>query len=344
MKKWIAATAAVMMLAAGCSKETKNEEVQQHKEKEVEDIEKEEVAKLPYDFPLTGVPTEQEPSRRAIAVVVNNHPKARPQSGLDEADLIYEVLAEGDVTRFIAIYQSEQPEKVGPVRSAREYFIDLALGYDSFFVAHGYSPEAKAMLERGEIDNINGMQYDGTLFKRASFRKAPHNSYITYENMLKGAEKKGSEMDKAPESAVFLSEEESDQLEGAAAEGFMVSYGPASFNSIYEYVPEKGKYHRFTGSEETVDLDTNEPVLIDNILVVQMDHRIVDSAGRREIDIKSGGKGYLFQKGKVNEIEWKNEDGRIIPYNGGVKAGLVPGKTWINIVPSISDVSFDSQQ
>lgn len=345
MKKWIAATAAVMMLTAGCSsKETKNEEVQQHKEKEVEDVEKEVVAKLPYDFPLTGIGTEQEPSGRAIAVVVNNHPKARPQSGLDKADLVYEVLAEGDVTRFIAIFQSEQPEKVGPVRSAREYFIDLALGYDSFFVAHGYSPEAKAMLDRGEIDNINGMQFDGTLFKRASFRKAPHNSYITYENMLKGAEKNGSEMNKAPESAVFLSKEESDQLEGVAAEDFMVSYGATSFNFIFEYDTETDKYHRFSGNEKTVDLDSNEPVLLDNILVVQMKHNVVDSAGRRDIDIKSGGKGYLFQKGKVNEIQWKNEAGRIIPYKDGVKAGLVPGKTWINIVPSISDVSFDSQQ
>lgn len=345
IKKWIAAAAAVLLLTAGCSsKETdKKEEVQpKEEEKEVEEVVKE-AEELPYQFPLTGVGTKEEPAGRAIAVVINNHPKARPQSGIDKADLVYEVLAEGDVTRFIAIFQSEHPEKVGPVRSAREYFIDLALGYDSFFVAHGYSPEAKEMLARGEIDNINGIQYDGTLFKRASFRKAPHNSYITYENILKGAEKKDYKMDQVPDSAVFLTKEEYESLEGTDAKSFMVSYGTPSFNVIYEYDAETKKYHRFSGDEETVDLDSKDPVLLDNLLVVQMDHEIVDSAGRREINLASGGKGYLFQKGLVNEIQWKSEAGRIIPYKDGVKAGFVPGKTWINIVPSISDISFDSQ-
>jgi hypothetical protein len=346
IKKWIVATAAVMILAAGCSSketETKKDTAKPQKEKEVEEVVKE-AEELPYQFPLTGVGTKDEPSGRAIAVVVNNHPKARPQSGLNEADLVYEVLAEGEVTRLIAVYQSEQPEKVGPIRSAREYFIDLASGYDSFFVAHGYSPEAKEMLDRGDIDNINGIQYDGSLFKRASFRKAPHNSYITYDNMLKGAEKREYEMDQAPESATFLSKEEFDALQGSAAEDIMVSYGTPSFDLIYEYDGEAGKYHRFSGNEETADYDSKEPVLIDNLLVVQMDHAVVDSAGRRAINLTSGGKGFLFQKGKVNEIQWKNEAGRIIPYKDGVKAGFVPGKTWINIVPAISDVSFDSQQ
>lgn len=346
MKKWIAASAAMMILLAGCSSketETKNDTANQHKEKEVEDVVKE-AEKLPYQFPLTGIGTKKEPDGRAIAVVVNNHPKARPQSGLHEADLVYEVLAEGEVTRLIAIFQSEHPENVGPIRSAREYFIDLALGYDSFFVAHGYSPEAKEMLDRGDIDNINGIQYDGSLFKRASFRKAPHNSYITYENMIKGAEKRDYDMDATPDSAVFLSEEEFEGLDGAAAEDIMVSYGTPDFDLIYEYDAEAGKYHRFSGNEETADLDSKEPVLIDNLLVVQMNHNIVDSAGRREIDLESGSTGYLFQKGIVNEIQWKNEAGRIIPYKDGEKAGFVPGKTWINIVPSISDVSFDSPQ
>lgn len=342
MKKWIAVIAAVSILTAGCSNK-EEKAVKQHKEKEVENVSKEADTELPYNFPLTGIGAEEESSTRAVAVVVNNHPKARPQSGLDKADIIHEVLAEGNVTRFVAVYQSEQPEKVGPVRSAREYFIDLAAGYDSFFIAHGYSPEAREMLQRGEIDNINGMNYDGTLFKRASFRKAPHNSYITYENILKGAQKKGYQMEPAPDPVPFLSKEEREKLEGQPAENVMVSYGTPSFDLIYEYDTESGKYHRFSGSEETVDYESKNPVLLDNLLVVQMEHKIVDSAGRRSINLTSGGKGYLFQKGKVNEIVWKNEAGRIVPYKGGQKAGFVPGKTWVNIVPSISDISFETQ-
>jgi hypothetical protein len=344
-RKWIAVLAAAIVLTAGCSsKETEKKEAKEHKEKEIEVEEVVKPEELPYQFPLTGLGTAEESPDRAVAVVVNNHPKARPQSGLNKADVVHEVLAEGDVTRFVAIFQSEQPEKIGPVRSAREYFISLASGFDSFFIAHGYSPEAKEMLERGEIDNINGMQYDGTLFKRADFRKAPHNSYITYKNIVKGAEQKGYGLDNAPEPSVFLSSEKAGKLEGTPAEEFMIAYGSPLFDAIYEYDAEKEKYHRFNGGEESIDLETKDPVLLDNILVVQMDHQVVDNSGRRDIDMTSGGKGYLFQKGKVNEIQWKNEAGRIVPYKDGVKAGFVPGKTWINIVPSISDVSFDSQQ
>ncbi|WP_374701220.1 DUF3048 domain-containing protein [Thalassobacillus sp. C254] len=74
---------------------------------------------------------------------MNNHPEARPQSGLQHADVVYEVLSEGAVTRFVAIYQSQQPVRIGPVRSARGYHINLANGFDAFFVTHGWSPEAE---------------------------------------------------------------------------------------------------------------------------------------------------------------------------------------------------------
>ncbi len=97
------------------------------------------------EAPLTGLKTEQKlAKRRPIAVAVNNHPKARPQSGLSKADVVIEALAEGRITRFLAIFQSEMPETVGPVRSAREYFVTLSGGFNSIFVHHGWSPGAKS--------------------------------------------------------------------------------------------------------------------------------------------------------------------------------------------------------
>ena len=147
---------------------------------------------LPFVTPFTGKRVAEEPLIRPIVVTINNHPKARPQSGLTEADVVYEMLAEGDVTRLLALYQSDIPAVAGPVRSARSYFIDIANGLGAFYYAHGYSPEAKSMLERGVVDNMNGMHYDGTYFKRSSERKAPHNSYITGENIVAGIEKVGA--------------------------------------------------------------------------------------------------------------------------------------------------------
>ena len=144
---------------------------------------------------------EEESFSRPVAVTINNHPLARPQSGLSDADIVYEFITEGNVTRLLAIFQSELPEQIGPIRSARDYFIDMAKGLDAFYVAHGYSPDALALLNSGYVDHVNGMRYDGTLFKRSSDRKAPHNSYISNESIETAEETTSSsvEINKIPE-------------------------------------------------------------------------------------------------------------------------------------------------
>lgn len=340
LKKWIVVAVAAFVFTAGCSQE-KNV-VEDQPKKQVEDIVKDEQVPT-FQYPLTGVKTEEEPSTRAVAVVVNNHPKARPQSGLHQADLVYEVLAEGNVTRFLAIFESEQPKNIGPVRSARDYYLDLAKGYDSLFIAHGYSPEAKKMLDRGYIDHLNGIQYDGSLFKRADFRQAPHNSYITFDNIEKGAENSGYSLTQKPEGLRFYTEEQLEQLSGEEVQKAQISYGTSTFDVYYEYDTEANKYHRYSNGVDTIDLESKETVLLDNILIVEMDHQVVDSAGRKEINLTSGGSGYLLQKGIRSDVTWKNVDGRILPYINGEEAQLVPGKTWINIVPSLNRVKFETQ-
>lgn len=339
-----------MLLVSGCSKEKAEEPAKQETEKAEEATkgvtsEKE----LPFQYPLTGSGSETEVNGRAVAVMINNHPKARPQSGLNQADVVYEMLAEGDVTRFLAIFQSERPEMIGPVRSSRDYYIELAKGYDSLYIAHGYSPEAKELLDQGYVDNLNGMQYDGTLFKRESFRQAPHNSYISFDNVLKGAKEKNYAMENEPKSLEFLTKEEVKAIQGEKADSAMISYlDNELFNVIYEYDAGLEKYKRYSNGELTADYKSGEPVLLDNIFIAEADHQVVDSAGRRDINLTTGGKGYLLQKGKVTEVQWENIDGRILPVLNGQQAGLVPGKTWINIVPSNpgleQTVSFEAKQ
>ncbi|MBH9968591.1 DUF3048 domain-containing protein [[Bacillus] enclensis] len=293
---------------------------------------------MKFQSPLTGEEMKEESTDRAVAVMVNNHPKARPQSGLSKADIVYEVLAEGDVTRFLAIFQSRQPDKVGPVRSARDYYIDLAKGYDSLYIAHGYSPDAKAMLESGEIDHLNGIRYDGTLFKRADFRKAPHNSYISFENIQKGANESGFSMENPPEPLRFASKDAA--VDGKEAESVMISYfNNPLFDVVYEYNRDEGKYERYSNGEQSVDYETEDPVLLENILIAEAPHKIIDSAGRRDIDLESGGNAYLLQDGKLREVKWENKDGRILPYEDGKQVPLRKGATWINIIPDSPGLS-----
>lgn len=334
-KKQMMLMIAAIFLLAGCSG-NKEEVVQTHEEKPVIDSSKEEKEEVfPYQSPLTGVGLKEEATGRPYAVMINNDPKARPQSGLHKADIVYEVLAEGNITRFLAIYQSETAERIGPVRSARDYYMELAKGYDALYIAHGYSPEAKQMLDQGYMDHINGMQYDGSLFQRDKARVAPHNSYITTEKVLEGAEKIGYDMDKPPSKLSFLSKEEVDKLDGEPAESVLISYFASNlFNVVYEYDEVDKKYKRFTNGELTADLDTNEPVLLDNIFIVETNHKIIDSEGRRDVDLTSGGDAYLLQRGQWKEVQWESKDGKILPFENGQEVGLVPGKTWINLVPT----------
>ncbi|MED4206248.1 DUF3048 domain-containing protein [Neobacillus mesonae] len=335
MKKWAVAAAAILLLFSGCSKEKVKEP--EKKQNKVEQVVKQEeqVPEPAYSFPLTGIATEKEPEQRAIAVMVNNHPKARPQSGLDKADIVYEILAEGDITRFLAVFQSEKPKNIGPVRSARDYYIKLAKGLNALYIAHGFSPEAKKMLNNKYIDNLNGIYYDGTLFKRSKARKAPHNSYITYENILKGAKQKKFSMKSLPPGFQFFTEEESKNVTGDDANSVKITYSNGGISdSAFEYDAALGKYKRFSGGDQTVDLDTKAPVLVDNILIIETVHRFIDSYGRRDVDLTTGGKGYLLQKGKVNEVKWENRDGLIVPVRDGKEVKMVPGKTWVNVVPT----------
>lgn len=319
----------------GCSdKEQTEEPVAEKEEKDIIVAEAEEI--LPFVTPFTGERVAEEVTMRPILATINNHPKARPQSGLAQADVVYEMLAEGDVTRLLALYQSELPESIGPIRSARSYFIDIAKGLDAFYIAHGYSPEAKSMLEQRVVENINGMQYDGIYFERSSARVAPHNSYISGENVKAGAEKVRTSLLYQKKVAYPFYEAEDNVKIGITANEISMNYNNSgSFNSHYVYNGETNQYKRYSADIETIDYETNESIELANILFFEMPHRIVDNEGRREITITGGGNAYVAQAGMIREVKWKNADGLLVAVEeDGSEVKLVQGKTWIHFVPT----------
>lgn len=283
-------------------------------------------------YPLTGLKSDKEKNNRPISVMVNNHPDARPQTGLSEADIVFEILAEGNITRFLAIFQSEQPKVVGPVRSAREYYFELAKGYDALYVYHGSAKKVEKKLQASGVDSINGAFHDDDkkLFKREDFRVAPHNSYVLLDAVYDQAEKVGYKLESKQKPLAFLKEDQ--DVEGKSANEIKIDYASSLVEYTYDATNET--YLRYNDNEQTVELTDEKPIEIDNILIVKMDHETIDKEGRRAIDIESGGDAYLFQKGQVQFVEWENSDGRIIPVNSGEEIGLVKGKTWINVVPN----------
>lgn len=320
------------LLIGGCSKEKEEVETPKEEKPPVEETIAEEIQVAP----LTGEVVEEEVTQRPIVVTVNNHPQARPQSGLAEADIIYEMLAEGNVTRFLAVYQSTLPEKVGPVRSARSYFVDLAKAYDAFYIAHGYSPEAKSMLSNNVVDNINGMNYDGTLFTRSADRVAPHNSYISSENILKGAEKVGASMNYSEKVVQAFYEPDERGKIGIETSQVDVYYGNNnSFHNTYVYDHQNNHYERQSAGETTKDMLTGDALTFANVLFFEMNHKTIDNEGRQDIDLTSGGNAYVFQNGYLREVKWANKEG--IPMaveESGELVKLVPGKSWVHFVPT----------
>ncbi|MET0785419.1 MAG: DUF3048 domain-containing protein [Paenisporosarcina sp.] len=335
MKKYLLVVFAVLLIS-GCSKDKdkatdvlKNDE---EKEIEVVDMTDEEVI-LPFQAPFSGIRGEKEFTNRPVLVTINNHPHARPQSGIAQADIVYEMIAEANVTRLLALYQSELPERIGPVRSARDYFIEIADGLDAFYVAHGYSPEARQILESGVIDHINGMQYDGTLFTRSSDRKAPHNSYTSAEQVMQGMEIVGAttEIEKIPPFSYYESAEGAKM--GTIASVIDVRFGISEdFHHVYTYDTLTQQYSRSSGGHLTTDKDTLEQVSLSNVMFFEVPHQTIDNQGRQQLNLTSGGRAYLFQAGIMKEIEWQQIDGILVPMEEGLPAMLVPGKSWVHLV------------
>ncbi|WP_186578449.1 DUF3048 domain-containing protein [Aquibacillus kalidii] len=325
----------LLLVTVACSKDEQTAEPKEEQDVQ-EETQEPEVKEPEFKnvYPLTGIATNEPVDDRIVAVMVNNHFKARPQTGLTQADIVFEMLAEGDITRFMALFHSEQPEKIGPVRSARPYYFNLADDYGALYVHHGAAQFIEDMLINGAADYLNGMYYDndGHLFERADFRQAPHNSYTIFDGIFEVAKEKGYDITGQYEPLPFLSEDEVIGLQGEAAKEASFSY--FSNDPIrYVYDTASEKYFRYNGEQQSVELETEEPIQLDNVFLIEAHHEVVDDYGRRDIDLQSGGDAYLLQKGKLQKVQWENVDGRIVASQNGETIGFVPGKTWINVIP-----------
>ena len=127
---------------------------------------------------------------RAIAVMIDNHSGAWPQSNLNKAYIVYEIVVEGGETRLMAVFKGQNLEKIGPVRSSRHYFLDYALENDAIYVHHGWSPQAQSDISSLGINNINGIQESSSDFWRVKDKSAPHNLFTSTESILKIAQRK----------------------------------------------------------------------------------------------------------------------------------------------------------
>lgn len=278
----------------------------------------------------------------ALIAMIDNHPNARPQSGLDKADLVYEVDCEAGITRFMAIFYSQAAPKVGPIRSARFYYAQLAKPYQAPYAHAGGNMDVLTMLKSSayrqfpDLDEIyNASRY----FWRERGRQAPHNLYTSTEKMLEGARDKGytlHPLDSLPTGTVEG---------GTACPGFTLEYAnKSSYTYRTQYVYNEGKYAKLVNGKP-FRVDNGSQIRADNVIVMVAKSRWIKREDwETDIDVIGQGQAYYFVGGKVYQGTWykPSVDEPLQFWCGNRRMAFIPGKTWINIIPEASKLTMEA--
>lgn len=288
------------------------------------------------EAPLTGELVDPAVAeKRVLAVVIENHPDARPQSGYNEADIVYETLAEGGITRTLALFQSKDGKEIGPVRSARDYFIEWLSGFNGIFAHVGGSSTALATIASAKIPDLNQFA-NGSYYWRSNDRYAPHNVYTTSEKLYSAAKARGYEVVGAPKA--FLFKKDALEADRPATQAVTVDFSGPLFQVTYKYDPKTNTYGRSVAGVAAKDKNTGIQIAPKNVIVEYTSiSPYVNAAGEQAVRIATtSGSGVLFQDGKSTPINW-NKASRstrtVYTDTTGKEIQLNRGQTWIETVP-----------
>lgn len=309
------------------------------------------------EAPLTGVlytPSEAEKFNkiRPLGVMVNNHTEARPQSGLMDADVVYEIVAEGGITRFLAFFNTKIPEKIGPVRSTREYYLVLVREMGDAMLMHiGWSPQALVAIESWPVRSLGR---GNAPFWRDQARldagvAYEHTAYVSGKVMLE----KGEELGWEGVSETFVPYKfKEDSPVGTSTDPAVKKatkikvdfWYPGDYTANWEYDPTANVYKRFMGYDEAdkplphKDGDTGVQLTTKN-LILQYAKEIGitgDDKNRLDYELVGSGEGLVFIDGTVYNVTWSkaSRDERTLYYTvDGEEVKFNRGNFWIEIVP-----------
>lgn len=291
--------------------------------------------------PLTGLPVEQAITERPIAVMINNLKPARPQSGLTNADIVWELMAEGGITRLVAIFQSQSfAEPIGPIRSIRPYFIQLIESYQGVIVHAGASNDGYKVLQKSNprkeyLDEISNA---GSYFFRDKSRKAPHNLYATLDKLREGAKKKKYREDVTVPNMLF------DPAKlvltvGLPAKQVDITFRNNDYKVSYAYDATTRLYARSINDEPHTDLNNDKQLTAANLVVLATKHVTLDKEGRLEVDLNMGGDALLIQAGEAIPAKWERKDGDIVRLmKDGKELPFMPGVTFYHVVSNQAEI------
>ncbi len=280
---------------------------------------------------------------RPVAVMVDNDDEnARPQAGLEDAYLIYEMAVEGGATRFMALYKHADTAKIGPVRSSRHYFLDYVLENGAIYTHYGWSPRAEQDIPALGISNINGVESGSSIFWRErKFAGDWHSAYTSMKNISDWAERAGYRVQTDNQNGIKYAQSYAKPQADVTAERVTLNYS-ARYKTGYTYNAESKLYEKFIGSRPH-KLQSGEVLAVKNVLVLYVtDVSLGDGSARRELYNTGSGKGYYISEGAAEEITWSKASrsaDTVYTKADGTALEINPGKTIINLInPAIGAV------
>ncbi len=304
---------------------------------------------------LTGLWVEEEiANQRPFAVMFNNIKAANPQSGIGDADILYEALVEGGITRLMGILEgidesAMTAKRIGSIRSARHYYVSFADEYDAIFVHYGQTSYAVKKIKKLGIDTINGMEGIGAnSFYRDKSIKAPHNAFLSLEGIQKAVEKGKlrTTYEEGYQGHFKFYDSDTKLTGGSAADNVTLKFSSLA-KPYFTYESSTGEYLRFQYDEKHIDANTSEQLSYKNLIVQFVREWNIDKNGYQTMDIEdASGEGYYFTNGNYIPITWKkNESTRYMRYfnQSGEELTINSGATYIGVFPDnrISDVVIE---
>ncbi len=293
---------------------------------------------------LSGLPISNASlnSKPVTAVMVENSLAARPQSGLSQAGVVFEAQAEGGVTRYMALFQDTAPSNVGPIRSARPYYIQWALGFDAAYAHVGGSPDALNDIKSWGVHDMNQF-YNGSFYHRISARQAPHNVYTGIDtlNQLESNKSYTSSYTGFPRAG-----KQAPMAQPTASTIHLAISGPY-YDPSYIFDAATNTYKRSIDGTTQTDSNTGQqiaPTVVISI-VLPLSRGALDASGAYYSNYNPLGDGtaYIFQNGGVTVGQWhkaSNTSQITFTDTTGNAIPLNRGQTWISAIANPGQVTY----
>ncbi len=297
---------------------------------------------------FTSADAAQWQNRTPLAVIIENSTDARPESGLSSADVVYEALAEGGITRQMAVFLASPQVTVGPIRSMRTYFLDWLAEYSAVAVHVGGNEHALDRIGPEHFKDINGIAIGKPTFYRTTDRPAPHNDYSGTDLLWALAQTDGYTGLPSFRSWPFKEDQPTPVSDATASakltKGVTLGFlGDPSYRVTWSYQQASNTYLKSDGGQPFIDRNNNQQISAKTVVIEVVPYTLFPEKGALNMQDIGSGKAYVLEDGQVATGTWNKSSvsaRTIFTDSNGQEISFNRGQIWIEVVPPGSAINF----